>query len=64
MIKFALKVGDDYLRCSRCDTFAPINLYGATLYGSRQGANIARKAAYRTFPKIDVVKVNLEIEEV
>lgn len=63
MIKFVLRIDTaTYLKCSKRNTFAPIGLYGATLYGSRQGAISARKAAYRTYPEIDIVIVNLEFE--
>ena len=59
MIKFALKVGDNYLKCSKRNTFAPTSLSNSSLYSSRGGAVNASKAAKKHY-LVEIVKIELK----
>ena len=60
MIKYALKVNDDYLKCSKRNTFAPTKLCEASLYSSQAGAKNASVFAARTHGRVSIVKIEMK----
>ena len=64
MIRYALKIGQDYLKCSRRNVFNRVSQVDASLYRSKQGARSAKSVAARMYRDIKIIKLNVEVTEV